>query len=293
MMRPVLGGEVPQASNMPIPTPGVSPTPGPMHMDDDMGGGGMMMMQMTFSNALPIQLLWDWWNVTAGGSYALAWFICCAAGCVRHLLARLRHELVRANRRVPRAGGGRGDSLTDDSPGASSPASGGAASGSGRKVVVARASAATSVHAGLLAGAGEAADEEDAAEAGLVSLPAGSGRIQAGHPPGCPHAEEAAELAALYSSAVYDGCCGTCWRRTGRGMRCGTLRRSPFFLRLADLFLYGAMATVAFLNMLVVMAYNPGLFMAVVAGEILGVLISEPLGGLSMPGMSGDTTSCH
>lgn len=61
---------------------------------------------------------------------------------------------------------------------------------------------------------------------------------------------------------------------------CGFLRRNYWALRLLDALIFGCVSTIGFLNMLVVMAFNPGLMMAIVGGEMLGVLTVEPLAGL-------------
>lgn len=80
----------------------------------------------------------------------------------------------------------------------------------------------------------------------------------------------------------------------------GRLRRylfSPFLQRnsvlyaFVDCVIFGCNATLGFLNMLVVMTYNPGMMMAVIVGEMLGVLLFE------IPGGCGDLEtrdqSCH
>ena len=47
---------------------------------------------------------------------------------------------------------------------------------------------------------------------------------------------------------------------------------SPTFAVVADTLLYAAAVLMGFLNMLVVMTYNPGLLVAVVMGEVIGLL---------------------
>lgn len=76
----------------------------------------------------------------------------------------------------------------------------------------------------------------------------------------------------------------------------GFLRRNYAALRLVDMLLFAVVATVGFLNMLLVMSYNPGIMMAIVAGEAIGVLALEPPGGLlHAVGAGGDATghNCH
>jgi hypothetical protein len=68
-------------------------------------------------------------------------------------------------------------------------------------------------------------------------------------------------------------------------LACSYLEQHGWLMRLVDVLLFGAVSVVGFLNMLIVMAFNPGLMMAVVGGEMLGVLTMEPLGGL-VPGES-------
>ncbi len=60
------------------------------------------------------------------------------------------------------------------------------------------------------------------------------------------------------------------------------LRRFPFVLRVIDALIFGANVTLGFLNMLVVMSYNPGIMMAIVTGEVLGVLLLESPGGVDV-----------
>lgn len=75
------------------------------------------------------------------------------------------------------------------------------------------------------------------------------------------------------------------------------LRRSPTALRLADAAVFAAAAIVGFMNMLIVMAFNPGLMFAIVAGETLGVLTVEPLGGFvrgeSLSAADAAGRGCH
>jgi len=68
-------------------------------------------------------------------------------------------------------------------------------------------------------------------------------------------------------------------------LACGYLKQHGWLMRLVDVLLFGAVSVVGFLNMLIVMAFNPGLMMAIIGGEMLGVLTMEPLGGL-VPGES-------
>ena len=56
---------------------------------------------------------------------------------------------------------------------------------------------------------------------------------------------------------------------------------------LVDVFVFGCQHTLAFMNMLVIMTYNPGLMMGVVAGEMLGVAVFEP------PSLKHPELDCH
>lgn len=80
-------------------------------------------------------------------------------------------------------------------------------------------------------------------------------------------------------------------------LSCGLLRRSYTALRLADAAVYGLLAAVSLLNMLIAMSFNPGLFAAVVIGEVLGVLTLEPVGGLvrgeSLSAADAAGRGCH
>lgn len=60
------------------------------------------------------------------------------------------------------------------------------------------------------------------------------------------------------------------------------LRQSPFALRSLDLLLFGASLVMSYLNMLVVMTYNPGLLMAMVMGEMAGIGVLQPIGGFQL-----------
>lgn len=75
------------------------------------------------------------------------------------------------------------------------------------------------------------------------------------------------------------------------------LQRRPWLVRIIDVVVFGALAAVGFLNMLIVMSFNAGLLIAVVGGEMLGVLTLEPVGGMSAgaPLSAGETAgrSCH
>lgn len=75
------------------------------------------------------------------------------------------------------------------------------------------------------------------------------------------------------------------------------LRRSTAALRLVDAAAFAAAAIVGFMNMLVVMAFNPGLMFAIVGGETLGVLTVEPLGGFvrgeSLSAADAAGRGCH
>ena len=51
-----------------------------------------------------------------------------------------------------------------------------------------------------------------------------------------------------------------------------TITASPLLLTVVDALLYAAAVLMGFLNMLVVMTYNPGLLFAVVIGEVAGLL---------------------
>lgn len=61
--------------------------------------------------------------------------------------------------------------------------------------------------------------------------------------------------------------------------------------------LFGAGHTLAFLNMLVVMTFNPGLMMAVVGGEMLGVALFESmpaaLSAAAAGGAAAAELDCH
>jgi Ctr copper transporter family len=72
------------------------------------------------------------------------------------------------------------------------------------------------------------------------------------------------------------------------------LQKNRFALRLIDLILFASASTLSFLNMLVVMTYNPGLMMAIVLGETIGVGLLLPLGGISHQVISATMESpCH
>jgi hypothetical protein len=100
-------------------------------------------------------------------------------------------------------------------------------------------------------------------------------------------------LALPLSSYTADGSEGDGERKSPRArlnrwqslLACGYLRQHWWLLRLVDALLFGAVSVVGFLNMLIVMAFNPGLMMSIVGGEMLGVLTTEPMGGL-VPGES-------
>jgi hypothetical protein len=71
------------------------------------------------------------------------------------------------------------------------------------------------------------------------------------------------------------------------------LQRHRWALALVDVVVFGANSTLGFLNMLIVMTYNPGLMMAVVAGEMVGVLLLEVPGGGAMELLEGRDATCH
>jgi hypothetical protein len=74
------------------------------------------------------------------------------------------------------------------------------------------------------------------------------------------------------------------------------LQQSYLSLRILDMILFGIVATIGFFNMLIVMTYNPGLFVAIVAGEMLGVLFMEPpsvAGTFGLPSNDETGHSCH
>lgn len=73
---------------------------------------------------------------------------------------------------------------------------------------------------------------------------------------------------------------------------CGCLQRHYWLLRLIDVLFFCAVATLGYLNMLVVMTYNPGLMMAIVIGEGLGAMLLEPVGG-SLAAEEASGGSCH
>jgi hypothetical protein len=77
-----------------------------------------------------------------------------------------------------------------------------------------------------------------------------------------------------------------------RFVGCGLLQRHYWLLRLVDVLLFCATATMGYLNMLVVMTYNPGLMMAIVIGEGLGALLLDPIGG-SLSAEDNAGGSCH
>lgn len=57
----------------------------------------------------------------------------------------------------------------------------------------------------------------------------------------------------------------------------GFLKRSPPLLRCADALLYFCALVLSYLNMLVAMTYNPGLLLAIVAGETVGMVALTPV----------------
>ena len=69
------------------------------------------------------------------------------------------------------------------------------------------------------------------------------------------------------------------------------LQKHSILYAIIDMILFGINATLGFLNMLVVMTYNPGMMMAVVVGEMLGVLLFEIPGGVG--DMDSRDASCH
>lgn len=73
------------------------------------------------------------------------------------------------------------------------------------------------------------------------------------------------------------------------------LQKYPIALKLVDALIFGANATLGFLNMLVVMTYNPGIMMAVVLGEVIGVLMLENPGGAAAAGLEVEQRdlACH
>jgi len=66
--------------------------------DMKMGEGGMMMMVMTFTNWSDYQLkiLFDGWDVTTRGQFALSWFAIMGAGVAYHYL-RYKVEVLEAH----------------------------------------------------------------------------------------------------------------------------------------------------------------------------------------------------
>lgn len=83
-----------------------------------------------------------------------------------------------------------------------------------------------------------------------------------------------------------------------RKLQTRVLQQNRWLLRLADALVFGAIVTVGFLNMLIVMAMNPGLMMSVVGGEMLGTLFFQPVGGVigyTSSLRDGDLTqaACH
>jgi Ctr copper transporter family len=111
----------------------------------------------------------------------------------------------------------------------------------------------------------------------------------------------AAAASAASPSSADNACADNCLSNQSRARRltklqtwlvCGFLRRHYWALRLLDTFLFGCVSVIGFFNMLVVMAYNPGLMMAIVGGEMLGVLTVEPVGGLHAADTVSDG-SCH
>lgn len=66
-------------------------------------------------------------------------------------------------------------------------------------------------------------------------------------------------------------------------MRMSFLANNYLALRVVDVLLFAAVAVVGFFNMLIVMTYNPGLFMAIVLGEMVGVFAFEPPTALYSP----------
>lgn len=85
--------------------------------------------------------------------------------------------------------------------------------------------------------------------------------------------------------------------RLQRALKFRFLQRTRWILVLADALLFAASATLGFLNMLITMTYNPGMLMAVVLGETIGVVTLENPGGLSAFGVMNEAESrdqsCH
>lgn len=75
-----------------------------------------------------------------------------------------------------------------------------------------------------------------------------------------------------------------------RCLACACFQRNRILLRLIDVLLFGAAFALGYLNMLAVMAMNGGIFAAVVAGEMIGVLTMEEPGGLRPDASSAE---CH
>jgi hypothetical protein len=79
----------------------------------------------------------------------------------------------------------------------------------------------------------------------------------------------------LLGSSEGAGGGGAHWLRAW--VHLGLLKRSPALLRTADAILFFCAMVLSYINMLVVMTYNPGLLLAIVAGETAGMLALTPM----------------
>lgn len=82
-----------------------------------------------------------------------------------------------------------------------------------------------------------------------------------------------------------------------RALRVKAVANSPMLLRILDAFMFGVVAVLGFFNMLIAMTYNPALFIALIIGEMIGVITLEHPGGVIVPGCKeiegGRDQCCH